>query len=52
MAIAIKTQGTFYRTYRALNAAFGNDTLKCAEATVSDILNKKTSSDHPLVAHP
>lgn len=39
--------GFFYKKFKQKNSYFSTDTFQCAEATVSELLNKETTSDHP-----
>lgn len=47
MAIIAKTTGSFYTEYKAANPSFSQDTFRCAEDTVSALLNNATTSDRP-----
>ncbi|WP_213074052.1 Z1 domain-containing protein [Acinetobacter terrestris] len=39
--------GPFYSQFKSRNQNFSSDTFKCAEATILELLNKPTSSEHP-----
>lgn len=43
----MKISGPFYTTYKQANQHFGSETFACAEETVSELLAKSTSSEHP-----
>lgn len=47
MSIEVDKKGHFFTKYRSQNPAFDKDTFICAENTVSALLNKGTTSDHP-----
>ncbi len=47
MSKPIDRAGPFYPVYRKANKAFSDDTFRCAEETVADLLQTATTSDHP-----
>ena len=47
MSKAINLEGSFYPKYKSANLAFGKDTFRCAEETVTELLTTATTSDHP-----
>lgn len=42
-----KTDGLFYKAFRAANESFSEDTYRCAEETVGALLTTTTTSDRP-----
>jgi len=45
--IVLDRNGAFYPVYRAANSNFDADTFDCAERSVSKILERATTSEHP-----
>lgn len=43
----MKLDGPFYTQFKERNSNFSSDTFKCAEETINELLNTKTSSEHP-----
>ncbi len=39
--------GPFYTTYKASNSTFSDETFRCAEETVGELLSTATTSEHP-----
>lgn len=47
MSVSLNLNGPFYPAYKARNLGFDAETFNCAERTVSQLLHKATTSDHP-----
>jgi len=47
MTIQLNVQGSFYPRFKAANPTYSTDTFRCAEETVSELINRATTSEHP-----